>query len=279
MRTALGLCLLFCSLSAFGWGADGHQLVCRLAFDQLTDDGRKFVENTLELGVHLDGSTDNSFPEACLWPDSARSGNYRGTYEQHYMHVPRVANRPDFLRDCPALDCIAVGIQRSLTYLASPANGEREEARKAAALRFLGHFVGDLYQPLHVGHQEDQGGLAISVRWFGDETSLYEVWDDRIMERAGLAFPESLEVIAAVEVTEQPEDVLLALHQSFRLARSHAYSNVNGRPIGNGGTLGEAYFERSKPVVIEQLAKSAAHLAGIINRLAAGTQDTNILVE
>lgn len=279
MRIAMGLVLLFLSLAASAWGPDGHRLVCQLAYEQLSDAGKVFVEDTLALGVALDGNGANNLAEACLWPDQARGENYRGSYEQHFINIPRIANKPDFLRDCAALDCIAVGIQRHLTYLSRPAEGEREQARKAAALRFLGHFLGDLYQPLHVGHEEDRGGNLINVIWFDEPMNLHQVWDRGIMARAGLTFPDALETLAAVNIESPPEDVLLALHQSFRLARSHAYAGISGRPVASGMTLGEAYFERSRPVVVEQLARSAAHLANMIEGIVAGTQDTNILVE
>ncbi len=274
----MSLVALLLSQGAAAWGADGHQLVCQLAWDRLSEPARAFVAETLAMGEELDGNGENDLAAACLWPDAARFETYKGTYEEHFINVPRTARNIDFARDCAAMDCIAVGIQRSLTYLSRPAESRREEARKAAALRFLGHYMGDLYQPLHVGHGEDWGGNKISVTWFGEDSNLHRVWDSGILDRANITYPESLDVIAAVEV-EQPPGVLEALQASFKLARSHAYANVGGRPVGMDAVLGDAYFERNKPVVIEQLARSAHHLTVLIEGLARGTLDTNILIE
>lgn len=270
---------LLASPESQAWGSTGHKLVCQLAYNQLSGEAKTFVADTLALGVDLDGNGDNDFAEACLWPDKARYDDYKGTYEQHFINVPAAARGIEFARDCAAMDCIAVGIQRNLTYLARPADGKREQARKAAALRFLGHFIGDLHQPLHVSHGEDWGGNKIRVVWFDEEVNLHTVWDSKIIERAGLTYPASMEFMGSVEAQFRSRNVLAWMRESFRLARSHAYAGVDGKPLQSGEKLDMAYFERSKPVVIEQLATAARRLAYLIEGLAAGTLDTNILIE
>ncbi|MEX0941716.1 MAG: S1/P1 nuclease [Pseudomonadales bacterium] len=270
---------LIASSQTYAWGSTGHRLVCQLAYDRLSVTAKTFVAETLALGVELDGNGDNDFAEACLWPDAARHKDYQGTYEWHFINVPAAARGIEFARDCAAMDCIAVGIQRNLTYLARPTSGKREQARKAAALRFLGHFIGDLHQPLHVSHAEDWGGNKIRVTWFDEEVNLHAVWDTKIIERAGLTYPDSIEFLGSVEGQFKSRNVLAWMRESFRLARSHAYANINGAPIQSGDELDRAYFERSKPVVIEQLATAARRLAYLIEGIADGTLDTNILIE
>jgi hypothetical protein len=58
-------------------------------------------------------------------------------------------------------------------------------ADKAQALKFLGHFVGDIHQSLHVGCAEDKGGNTIRVRFIGKETSLHAVWDGGLIASLG----------------------------------------------------------------------------------------------
>ena len=61
---------------------------------------------------------------------------------------------------------------------------------KIEALYFLGHFVGDLHQPLHVGNLEDLGGNKIKPlikekgKWV--EKSLHSIWDNTLPTYAGL---------------------------------------------------------------------------------------------
>ena len=67
--------------------------------------------------------------------------------------------------------------------------------KKADALRFLIHFVGDLHQPLHATTNNDQGGNCVPVAFFdvppqlrNPETesyapNLHGVWDVNILAR------------------------------------------------------------------------------------------------
>ncbi len=279
MRTVIGLFLVVFCQQVSAWGADGHQLICQLAYNSLSPKAKVFVDDTLALGEKSMGHANDTFADACLWPDEARFGDYKGTYEHHFINIPRAAPGIDFARDCSALDCIAVAIQRYLTYLARPAGGTREQERKATALAFLGHFVGDLHQPLHVAHGEDWGGNRIQVRWFGKDTNLHRVWDVDILKRANVTFPESADMIAGTVVEPGEVAVLSWMRDTLRLARSHAYANVRGQPVRSGDELGKAYFERSKPVVIEQMALASRRLAMIIEEIVDGTIETNILIE
>lgn len=273
------LMLLLMPASALAWGETGHRLVCQLAFDSLSTPAKGFVTDTLAQGELLDGNGSTDFAEACLWADKARYEDYKWTYEQHFINVPRAAKRIEFGRDCAAMDCIAVGIQRSLTYLSRPAEGKRDKARNAAALRFLGHYLGDLHQPLHVSHGEDLGGNLIVVKWFDEDTNLHAVWDRKIMERANITYPGSLEMLKSVKTEFASRNVLEWMQGSLILARSHAYPGISGKPVKVGERLEEAYFERSKPIVIEQLATAGRRLAYLLERLTAGSLDTNILIE
>lgn len=279
LATSILVSALLVAESAMAWGSEGHRIVCRLAYDRLSAEGKAFVAETLALGELLDGNGENDFAEACTWPDEAKYDDYRGTYEQHFINVPRRAETIRFARDCAAMDCIAVGIQRSLTYLARPPEGDREKARKAAALRFLGHFIGDLHQPLHVSHAEDWGGNRIKVTFFGEQTNLHAIWDVGILQHAGITYPASVDLLAKADTEFASRNVLEWMRESLWLARSHAYAGVDGKPVESGDALGQAYFERSKPVVIEQLATAGRRLAYLIERLAEGSLDTNILIE
>lgn len=266
-RNACLFALLWCLPgTVFAWSQQGHRLVCELAEKQLTARGHQFVESITAMGRHLDGETP-SFPEACLWPDEARYGNYRGSYEMHFINIPAGADEIDLGRDCAALDCIVAAIQRSLVYLSRPATSEREKARKAAALRFLGHFVGDLHQPLHVSHGEDWGGNRIKVTWFGEATNLHRVWDHHIVNRAGL---EKIASLGALVPDPGPTDILSWMHETFILARQKAYKGPDERKIVAGDELGQAYLHHARPVVASQLAKAGVRLGTLLNRLASG---------
>ena len=270
MRILFGILLLTVTVlrpaHAYAWGEEGHRLICGLALTYLSDDGKKFVKDTLALGKDLDGNGKNDFPDACLWADKVKYTTYQGTYEEHFLNVPSNQQHIDFAKDCAAMDCIAVGIQRSLVYLSEPAESKREKGRKAAALRFLGHLIGDL------------GGNLIKVDWFGKPTNLHAIWDAGIIEHAGLTYPDGMKRLAALKETVGSTNVLEWMRESFQLAREKAYKDSNGKEIRSGARLGADYYRRSEPIVTHQLAKAAVRLAYLINLLAAGKLDPNILI-
>ena len=263
---------------ASAWGADGHRLICAMAEAKLTPEAKSMLSETLRMGKFLDNNADEEFPEACLWPDKARHTTHKGSYEEHFINVPKSEDSVDLARDCAALNCVATAIQRNLVYLSRDAQGKREKARKAAALRFLAHFVGDLHQPLHVGNGEDWGGNKIRVNWYGKKANLHGIWDYEILKKAGITYPDGLEYLQEIKPEDSASDVLAWIRTSFRLARDNAYKDTEGNLIASGDTLGDAYFERAKPIVMSQISLSSSRLAYLLNELAAGTLDTNILI-
>jgi len=271
------LLLLLVSFNAQAWGRDGHQLVCAMAQAKLTPEARIMVDTLLVEGEALKGG-QVSFAESCLWPDDVKYSNHKGTYEQHFINVPDEALTVDLLRDCPALNCIATGIQKALTYLSRPAGSSREKARRAAALRFLGHFVGDLHQPLHVGNASDWGGNKITVQWEGKETNLHALWDYGMLESMGIKYPDSLDFMLSVEKTNKNKQIIDWFNESLSLARSNAYSNAKGNIVASGDSLGSVYLERNKLILIAQLVLASERLAMLLNKIAAGEQPAVFLV-
>ena len=263
---------------ASAWGADGHRLICAMAEAKLTPEAKSMLSEIMIMGKFLDNNADEDFPEACLWPDKVRHTSHKGSYEEHFINVPKSEDSVDLARDCAALNCVATAIQRNLVYLSRDAQGKREKARKAAALRFLAHFVGDLHQPLHVGNGEDWGGNKIRVNWYGKKANLHGIWDYEILKKAGITYPDSLEYLQEIKPEDSTGDVLAWIRTSFRLARNNAYKDTEGNLIASGDTLGDAYFERAKPIVMSQISLSSSRLAYLLNELAAGTLDTNILI-
>lgn len=53
------------------------------------------------------------------------------------------------------------------------------------ALWFVGHFVGDIHQPMHVGFPEDLGGNRHQLQLEdGSKSNMHKVWDGQIIEYA-----------------------------------------------------------------------------------------------
>jgi hypothetical protein len=250
----------------FAWSPSGHRVVCEIAWQKLTAAGKKLVK---EVRSHdTDGIA--TFAESCVWPDEAKKSTHKGTYEYHFVNVPRGESEIVLERDCAAYDCVLVAIHRYGQYLQQKPSGGRERRRRANALRFLGHFVGDIHQPLHAGYREDYGGNLVKVTWFGKDAKLHAVWDEEIAERGGFDSIAAARVLAAQITPAQMAkwenaDVLGWAQESLSLAKNKAYK------IPADGKLGQAYFDKSLPVVRQQFQKAGVRLAFLINSAAEGT--------
>lgn len=263
--------LLLVSLNAQAWGLEGHRIVCAMAQTKLTPEAKVMVDTLLAEGEALKGG-QVTFAESCVWPDAVKYSNRKGTYEQHFINVPDEALTVDLVRDCAALNCIATGIQEALTHLSRPVGSGREKARRAAALRFLGHFIGDLHQPLHIGNASDWGGNKITVLWQGKETNLHALWDSGMLDSMRIKYPDSLSYLLTLEKTSDQKHIIDWFNESLSLARANAYSNAQGNLIASGDSLGSDYLERNKPVLIARLVLASDRLATLLNEIAAGEQ-------
>jgi hypothetical protein len=142
-----------------------------------------------------DGKKIASFPDACVFADEARANARKGLAgwtrfsefdNWHFLNVPRTRVMIE-QADC-ANDCVLEGIAHHSAALHDAAN----DHDRAEALFFLGHWIGDVHQPLHVSYADDLGGNNIKPIEGGfytkptDKfpTSLHSVWDSKIIIKA-----------------------------------------------------------------------------------------------
>src|SRR3954468_10699019 len=150
-RVALAIvALLTLSGNAWGWGDHGHKVVCEIAFRLAMPDTRARIRRLIRNDQAFD-----VFSDACTWPDHPRR-----RASEHFVNLPR--NAEGLTSDaCPlAPKCTLTAIENDVAVLSSTA---ARPVDKLAALKFLGHWVGDLHQPLHVSFEDDRGGNEITV--------------------------------------------------------------------------------------------------------------------
>jgi S1/P1 Nuclease len=127
------------------WGDNGHRIICEIAFQELNPQARAAVTQLLQRDPDF-----SRFWEACTWPDHPRTRS-----PEHFVNLPRTATQ---LEDdpCPLDDiCVVTAIEADWAVLS---RASASEAEKLAALKYLGHWVGDVHQPLHVSFKDDRGG-------------------------------------------------------------------------------------------------------------------------
>src|SRR4030095_15905763 len=119
---------------AWGWGDLGHKIVCQIAFQELNNKARTEVVRLIALDETFD-----SFTDACTWPDHPRK-----RAEEHFINVTRSVQTIT-LSQCPgAPKCLFTAIPADLEVLRT----SNDDAAKLASLKYLGHWVGDIHQPL-----------------------------------------------------------------------------------------------------------------------------------
>jgi len=109
--------------------------------------------------------------------------------DDHFINVSRDTKAIEG-KTCPHNgECIFAGIERDLGMLKNEAASKED---RVFALMAIGHWVGDIHQPLHISFADDRGGNGIDAKLEGKcgkssyrVENLHGVWDNCLLE-AGL---------------------------------------------------------------------------------------------
>jgi hypothetical protein len=203
--TSFTIAAAFClPTPAWAWGCEGHQVIALLAEKRLTPHALATVKGILSANI-IDPSLSryckeggiDAMADAATWADDYRS-QHSETGPWHYIDIPLGTLIRNIAKDVeqfcdPKKGCVTQAITQELSILRSP---QSDPQKRAEALRFLIHFVGDLHQPLHATTNNDQGGNCVPVAFFdalsqlrNPQTesyapNLHAVWDVNILARA-----------------------------------------------------------------------------------------------
>jgi S1/P1 Nuclease len=261
------------------WGGLGHEAICELAFRELDDTARQRVIALIR--------QDEEFPTfraSCNWADKPRQ-----RASEHFINLPRDATG---LHDneCPlAEECVVSAIEHDFAVLAS---SDATDEEKRAALKFLGHRVGDIHQPLHAASQDDRGGNHIRTQGSSCE-SRHTFWDSCLVaERLGMhplaIVPELQAGITDAQRAEwRASNPVDWANESFAIARKPEVGYcvmvadicqyaADNREFDEGEpekvvVIDDAYLDRHVSIARERIAMAGVRLAGLLNR-ALGDQ-------
>src|SRR5229473_6064132 len=184
---------------AYAWGCKGHQTVALIAEKHLTPEAAQMVQTLLsaspidpKLKRYCGDSVRDAMADAATWPDDVRNEKKNGPW--HYIDIPRGTPRGPLDPFCGDAGCVTKVIAEQFAVLKDK---KAEAAKRADALRYLIHFVGDLHQPLHAVTNADAGGNCVPVKYFHHEPlpnllhperedyspNLHQIWDTEIVER------------------------------------------------------------------------------------------------
>ena len=245
------------SLPAFGWGGEGHSLIARIAWVQLTPAVQARVSEILGPNV--------SIQSIASWADNVRNQR-RDTGPWHYIDIPIDKPHLDMARDCPKGDCVIARIEEFQKVVVDPSATpvERKEA-----LMFLVHFVGDMHQPLHSSDNKDKGGNDVKLDFFGRNYNLHSVWDSGLLGRMGKE--DELFAQFSRDLTDKRAKkwgkgtVEEWAEQSHKAAQKVVYGKLPKAPAGGEIKVDAAYERLADAVIKDQIEKAGARLAALLN--------------
>lgn len=239
-----------CSAQAFDF--QGHALVCQMAYAQLSESVQKKVDALVAK------SPEKHFSVACSWPDNVRDQKrYEHTKPWHFVNVPRSATSVS-ASACPKQGCLLSAIAEMQQRLQNKPDTDWQ------ALLFLGHFIADLHQPMHVSYFDDRGGNRTSVRFLGDKTNLHHLFDGDILGKRNFRqqAPQWLTTISAEQQQQwQQGDVLSWAGESLQITRA-IYAQL---PASH--KIGSDYRDTFAPQLEQQLKKASVRLAFLLEKI------------
>jgi hypothetical protein len=263
--------LVFTLLASFAfptqgkaWGDLGHKVICGMALQLVQPTTRVAIDRL----TALDGRYA-TFADSCVFPDHPRIRS-----DEHFVNLPRDSKGLDH-DNCPEADkCVVTAILDDSRILADKS---QSDAVRAEALMSLGHWVGDIHQPLHVSFADDRGGNTIKVT--GEcSGNLHSVWDTCLVLYA-LGPDEAdaqRDLLAHLTPERQrewsgggPKDWA---NESFKIAESPrtqycVLDDGSCHPGSGEVVVGDQYLSENERVVTEQIQKAAVRLATLLDTL------------
>lgn len=248
--------LLGISIQAFCWGLTGHRIVGEIAQQHLSKKASRELKKLIGR---------ETLAWWANWPDFIKSdSNWRHADPWHYVNVPPHLPKDSFVAALKALPGKNLYSQLYAT-MAELKDRSLPLEKRQVALRFLIHLVGDMHQPLHVGHAEDQGGNRIVVYWFDKKTNLHSLWDTWLLDQQQYSYTEYARLL---DIAPQ-EKVNSWASGSIEdwLYESHLLAEKIYASAKNEDKLGYRYNFEYVKMMEEQLLKGGVRLATLLNRV------------
>lgn len=254
MRVAVVAVMAAVALSAAAWSQKGHDVVAHIAERHLTPSTQAAVDSLLE-GRHLVYWAN--------WLDNAsHTPEYAYTKTWHYRNVDE-GQTLETAPENPNGDVIK-GIRYAVRVLS---DYSQTQANRLLALKILVHLVGDMHQPMHMGHLSDLGGNRTKVKYFGRDTNLHSVWDGSLVESAHKwSYTEWADQI---DLPMKPEQQVLLLSGNVADWARRGVENAAEvyRATPDGTSLSYNDVARWTPMIEESLLLGGHRLAHILNSI------------
>jgi hypothetical protein len=288
----LTLIVLGWSSQALAWGDSGHRTVCEIAFRNLTPVARAEVTRLLQANPAILGANplNAEYGWACTYPDHPAAAGPGRRSPEHFANYPRTTMTVTAASGCGAAPiCVISAIAADYAILRS---ASATDQARAAALVYLGHWFGDIHQPLHSSFADDQGGNQISSAGLCT-FALHSTWDTCILQARALPGTRSIEDIRALAatwsgaVTDSDRAAWLATlpwqwsaeSYAVTLAPQTGYCVIVGASCQYSATqptfaagqpqrsvqIDAAYMDRAMPIIRRRITQAGVRLAHHLN--------------
>lgn len=242
------------AFTAFPWGQKGHDVTAYIAEKHLTPNTKKAVEEI------LDGK---SIVYYANWLDNAsHTPAYAYTKTWHYKNIDQGV---DYGRaPINKAGDVVSGIEEQVVLLRDSTTSIDD---KQLALKIVVHLLGDIHQPMHLGHASDLGGNKVPIQYFGKQTNLHSLWDSPIPEAAHkwtyTEWQEQIDRLSNCQVKEilskrNPDQWA---EETYEIC-TQVYAAT--KPDTN---ISYDYISNWTPVVEEQFVRGGIRLADLLNSI------------
>ncbi len=247
------LLLSVCIQDVIAWGQKGHDVTCEIAERHLNCKARRAVKKLLE---------GKSMVYWSNWLDNAsHTPEYAYTKTWHYKNIDAGVRFEDAELE-PKGD-VVTAIYRQIEVFSDK---KAPTDDKRVALRMLVHLVGDLHQPMHMGHKSDLGGNQWMVSFFGSEKNLHGIWDTDVLERGHKwSYEEWATEIDCVNRAERKAICRGTIEDWARETFAVATDVYDSTP--QQSKLSYDYLAQWTPVVEQQLLRGGLRLAYLLNKI------------
>lgn len=242
------------SFQALPWGQKGHDAICFIAENHLTPTAKSAAE------ALLDGK---SIVYYANWMDNAsNTPKYKYSKTWHYKNIDAGVE----FSQAPLNENgdVVRAIREQTAVLTNP---EADYEQKSLALKMLVHLVGDVHQPMHMGHYSDLGGNKWKVNFFNSPSNLHSVWDSKLLEAGHKwTYTEWQQQIDRADAERQQEIIADGTpekwgEECFKIA-TKVY---NSTP--QDSNISYDYIAEWTPVIESQFLKGGLRLADLLNSI------------
>lgn len=252
----LSFAFVILSLVLVSWGVTGHHAIGKIAENHLNPNAKAAVKDLLG---------NESMADVSTWADQIRmKPEFKYTTPWHYINLPLGLNYAEFkdrVEHMTEDNVYSATLKQEQILMDSSSSRDK----KADALKYIIHFVGDLHQPMHISRAEDQGGNTIKVDYDGKETNLHSLWDTKLVEHQGLNYEDlaaKYDHISDEKIKQWQADPLIKwMWESYQIS-SILYKEVDE---ANGHQIDENYYEKHLPIVEVRIQQAGVRLAGVLN--------------